>query len=183
MKKQLHCWPPALGTILVLAAGCGPRLGAAADAGALLVTSTDAGPAVALEFRIEVQRPDGGRVSAVLDPAVVAVLPVTWALDVTANLPLQNYRIRIFDEIDRALASDDSPDEASAGLRYHVGLLAPLRAGHRYVVLVDAQKGSAFEDGRGASQTERRFEFRTEGEREKDVPVKGTQVKHRHRGT
>ncbi len=183
MKKQLRRWRPALGAILILTAGCSPRLRAAADAGAFLVASADAGQASALEFRIEAQRPDGGRVSAVLDPALVAVLPVTSTLDVTANLPLQNYRIRIFDEIDRALPSDDSPEEASGGLRYHVGLLAPLRAGHRYVVLVDAQKGSVFEVGSGGSQSESRFEFRTEGDREKDAPVKGTQVKHRHRGT
>ena len=147
------------------------------------MNSTDAGLRLALEVRIEVERPDGGRVSALLDPAVVAVLPVTRALDVTANLPLQNYRIRIFDEVDRALASDDIPEEASGGLRYHVGLLAPLRAGHRYIVLVDAQNGVVFEDSNGAIQTERRFEFRTEGDREKDAPAKGSQAKRHHRGT
>jgi len=101
-------------------------------------------------------------------------------LDFIANLPLRNYRLRIFDEVDRALASDDVPDESPSGLRYHVRLLAPLRAGHHYTVALDSQTGTTLDDGTGSALTEQRFEFHTEGERAKDPPVKrGPSKRHR----
>jgi hypothetical protein len=140
----------------------------------------DAGQPLALELQIEVQYPDGGGARARLDPSTVALLPVTQALDITANLALHNYRLRILDELDRALTSDDVPEETRGGLRYHIALLAPLRSGHRYTVLLDAQSGATLDNGRGLALNEQRFEFRTEGEREKDAPVRAP-AKRRHR--
>ncbi len=115
-----------------------------------------------------------------LDPTTPPVLPVTQSLDITGNFALHNYRLRILDELDRALASDDLAEETQVGLRYHIALLAPLRSGHRYTVLLDAQSGATLDDGNGAPLDEGRFEFRTEGEREKDAPTKGP-AKHHHR--
>jgi hypothetical protein len=153
------------------------------DAGPTPAAAQDgAGPPLALELQIEVRFPDGGSAHAPLDSSTAALLPVTQSLDVTANLPLHNYRLRILDELDRALASDDIPEETRGGLRYHIALLAPLRSGHRYTVLLDAQSGSTLDYGNGVAPNEQRFEFRTEGEREKDAPAKGP-AKHRHRRT
>lgn len=140
----------------------------------------DAGAPRTLLLQIEAKLPDGGVIRESLDSSNGAVLPVTQTLDVTANLPLHNYRLRILDELDRALASDDVPDETGTGLRYHIGLLTPLRPGHRYTVLLDAQSGATLDDGSGVVLNEQRLEFRTEGERERDAPAKRPS-KRRHR--
>ena len=141
----------------------------------------DAGSTIALELQVEARLPDGGVARASLDSSTVALLPVTQSLDVTASLPLHNYRLRILDELDRALASDDSPEETRGGLRYHIALLAPLRSGHRYTVLLDAQSGATLDNGNGVALNEQRFEVRTEGEREKDAPVKSPAKRHHRR--
>jgi hypothetical protein len=182
MKKRLPWTRIGLYLVWIVASGCRSR-SEIVDAGALRQpVRVDGGGALVLQFRIEVQLSDGGVLREPLEPLGGPLLPVTQALDVTANLPLHNYRLRVLDELDRGLASDDIPEETPAGLRYHVVLLAPLRSGHRYTVLLDAQSGATVDDGRGGALNEQRFEFRTEGERERDLPAKKSQSKrHRHR--
>jgi hypothetical protein len=146
----------------------------------MVQATTDASPAVVLQLHIEVRCPDGGLLETILDPSATALFPVTKSIEVTANLPLHNYRVRVLDELDRALPSDDVSDEAQGQLRYHISLLAPLRSGHRYTVLLDAQSVATLDNGSGAALNEQRFEFRTEGEREKEPPSKHA-VKRHHR--
>ena len=180
MKKCHRGTQIILSVALAVVCGCRPRSEpGTADAGA--PAPVDDGPPVVIELRIEVKLSDGGVVRELLEPAAVILLPVTQALDVTANLPLHNYRLRILDELDRALASDDTPEVMSPGLHYHVALLSPLRSGHRYTVLLDAQSGASLDDGSGAPVAEKRFEFHTEGEREKEAPGKRSASKRHHR--
>jgi hypothetical protein len=179
MKRPQPSWLTFLALLLVVP-GCRSRP-SPVDAGPTTASvPADAGSRVVLELRVEVQLPDGGVAQTLLDASTAAVLPVTRAMDVVVNLPLHNYRLRVLDELDRALASDDVPEEFQGKLRYHIALLAPLRSGHRYTVLLDAQSGATFDDGSGAALNEQRFEFRTEGEREKETPSKHP-VKRRHR--
>jgi hypothetical protein len=180
-KRLLRTWLTVFSLMLLLPA-CRAHPGLA-DAGATSASGPlDAGSRVVLELHIEVHLPDGGVVQALLDTSAAAVLPVTRAMDVAVNLPLHNYRLRVLDEVDRALASDDVPEETHGKLRYHIAFMAPLRSGHRYTVLLDAQSGATFDDGSGAALNEQRFEFRTEGEREKDTPSKHSVKRRHHRG-
>jgi hypothetical protein len=181
MKKRLPWTRIGLYLVWLVASGCHPG-SVALDAGTVPQPARiDAGASLVLQLRIEVKLADGGVLREALEPTGGLLLPVTQALEVTSNLPLHNYRFRILDELDRALASDDIPDETRTGLRYHVALLSPLRSGHRYTVLLDAQSGATLDDGRGMTLNEQRFEFRTEGEREKDVPATKSQSKRHHR--
>jgi hypothetical protein len=181
MKKRFGWTPVALVAALTAVPGCKTR-SAPNDAGPVAQAIVlDAGRPLALQLHIEVRTADGGVLSERLEGLTPPLVPVTQALEVRANLPLHNYRLRILDEIDRALASDDVPEETPDGLRYRVALLSPLRAGHRYTVLLDAQSGATLDDGSGTAINEQRFEFRTEGEREKDAPVKHAPSKRRHR--
>jgi hypothetical protein len=180
MKKNLGCAALGIATVLALSAACRPGVksrdaGSAADAGA-----ADAGTTLPLQLTIEVPLSDGGTIRQPLEPAAAPFLPVTRTLSIAANLPLHNYRLRILDELDRALASDDVPEETAGRLRYRVSLLAPLRLGHRYTVLLDAQSGATLDDGSGRALAEQRFEFRTEGERERETPPKRSTSKRRH---
>ena len=168
------------GLLLTLSA-CRSRSGGD-DAGRAQSTLDAGRPSPVLAIRIEARLADGGVVRLPLDSSNAAVLPVTQSLDVIANLPPHNFRLRILDEVDRALASDDVPEQSTDGLRYHIALLAPLRSGHRYSVLLDAQSGATFDDGSGQALNEQRLEFRTEGEREKDAPVKRASKRRHRRG-
>jgi hypothetical protein len=180
MKKR-SLWTKFVLVSALTAPGCKPR-SSESDAGlAAQSIRIDAGRPIALQLYIEVKAADGGTLRERLDAVALPVVPVTQALELTANLRLHNYRLRIFDEVDRALASDDVPEETPAGLRYHVGLLAPLRAGHKYTVQLDAQSGATLDDGDGVELDERRFDFRTDGEREKETPTKHTTAKRRRR--
>jgi len=173
MKKHRASLASWLACALAVVGACRPRP-SAVDAGAPVDAGAAAPAPVALEVGLEVPLPDGGLVRRQLDSSAAVVVPVTRILELTANLPLRNYRLRLLDELDRALASDDVPEETPSALRYHVTLLAPLRPGHRYTVLLDPQSGATLDDGRGRPLAEQRFEFRTEGEREKEAPAKRT---------
>jgi hypothetical protein len=181
MKKACGWTVLGLASVLALSGACRPRV-IGRDAGVQWDAGTaDAGTVVPLQLTIEVPLTDGGTIRQPLDLAAAPFVPVTRALLIAANLPLRNYRLRILDELDRTLASDDVPEDTLAGLRYQVVLLAPLRLGHRYTVLLDAQSGVTLDDGNGRALPEQRFEFRTEGERERDTPPKRINAKHRHR--
>jgi hypothetical protein len=103
-------------------------------------------------------------------PAIEA----TSQLELSTNIGLQNYRIRLFDEVERAMTSDDQMEEPGDRMRYRIQLPAPLRSGHRYALVVDAQTGSAIADSTGRLYPDQRLEFSIAGEREPDTPLKKT---------
>lgn len=140
----------------------------------------DAGPVVPLALDLVVGLPDGGTERYALLGLESPVVSPTRQLLVESNRPLHNARIRVLDESDRALESDDLPEESPTTLRYHIGLLKPLEPGHRYAVLVDAQSGATFHDGSGKEVPEQRLEFRTSGERGRPKPAPPHR-KRRHR--
>ena len=156
--------------VLGATAGCtrpGPVV--APDAGAT-VAVVDAGPVVPLTLDLLVDLPDGGSERHALLGLETPVVSPARQLLVESNRPLHNVRIRVMDESDRALESNDVPEEVAGSLRYHIELLRPLDPGHRYAVLVDAQSGATFDDGSGKEIPEQRLEFRTGGERERPKP-------------
>ncbi|HZX43994.1 MAG TPA: hypothetical protein VFE93_19300 [Myxococcaceae bacterium] len=145
-----------------------------------VAAAPDAGPIVPLALDLLVALPDGGTERhALLGLETPLVFPSRQLL-VESNRPLHNARIRVLDEQDRALASDDVPEQTPTALRYHIDLLQPLDPGHRYAVLVDAQSGATFDDGSGKEVPEQRLEFRTSGERERARPPPPHR-KRRHR--
>ena len=152
--------------VLGAASGCARPVAVAPDAGATAVVP-DAGPVVPLALDLLLDLPDGGTERHALLGLETPVVSPARQLLVESNRPLHNVRIRVLDESDRALESDDVPEESATGLRYHIGLLRPLEPGHRYAVLVDAQSGATFDDGSGKEVPEQRLEFRTGGERER----------------
>jgi len=162
----MRTWKVGLWAVALVAAGCPRPQPPAVDAGAA-VTVFDAGPVVPLAIDLEITLPDGGTERHALLGLETPLVSPARQLVVESNRPLHNVRIRILDETDRALESNDVPEESPTALRYHVDLLRPLDSGHRYAVLVDAQSGATFDDGSGKEVPEQRLEFRTSGEREK----------------
>ena len=152
--------------VLGVTAGCTRPLPTVADAGAPLAV-VDAGPVIPLALDLLVGLPDGGTERHALLGLETPVVPPSRQLLVESNRPLHNVRIRVMDESDRALESDDVPEESPTSLRYHIDLLRALEPGHRYAVLVDAQSGATFDDGSGKESPEQRLEFRTSGDRER----------------
>jgi len=134
-----------------------------------------------LTLDLEVALPDGGlERHALLGLETPQVTP-GQSLTVESNRRLHNARIRVMDEADRALSSDDVLEELHAGLRYHIALLAPLEAGHTYAVRIDPQSGATLDDGTGRELPEQRLEFRTTGERQRPKPPPSTTHRRRRR--
>ena len=166
--------------VAALVVGCQRPPAAPIDAGAPVAAVIDAGPRVPLALDLLVDLPDGGTERHALLGLETPVVSPARQLLLESNRPLHNVRIRVLDESDRALESDDVPEESATGLRYHIGLLHPLEPGHRYAVLVDAQSGATFDDGFGKEVPEQRLEFRTGGEREKPKPAPPKRKRRHH---
>lgn len=149
------------------------------DAGAS--GAPDAGVAPpALELEVRYLTSDAGM--ALIDflsgGARPAIEP-TSHLELSTNVGLQNYRVRLFDEVDRAMTSDDQMEEPGDQVRYRIQLPTPLKAGHRYALVVDAQTGSAIADSAGRLYPDQRLEFSIAGAREPDAPPKRPPAKKR----
>lgn len=155
--------------VALVTAGCPRTPPAPPDAGPVAAVA-DAGPTVPLALDLVVSLADGGTERHALLGLETPVVSPSRQLLVESNRPLHNVRIRVLDESDRALESDDVPEEGPTALRYRIELLGPLQPGHRYAVLVDAQSGATFDDGSGKEVPEQRLEFRTSGERERPKP-------------
>lgn len=141
----------------------------AADAGA--TAGADAAPPP-LKLEVRYQAPDAGLALIEFAPggARPSIEP-TSQLELSTNIGLQNYRVRLFDEIERAMTSDDQMEEPGDAMRYRIQLPAPLRSGHRYALVVDAQTGSAIADSAGRLYPDQRLEFTIAGAREPDPPA------------
>lgn len=150
-----------------------PPLPDAAVAATQILDSGSAPPD--LEVSVTVSLPDGGTLPLdftqprpALDPAAKLLL--------STNLPLSNYRIRVFDEADRAMPSDDRAEERPHSLRYEIALSEPLRSGNRYAIVLDAQTGSSMTDASGRTHRDLRLELQVNGEKGKP-PLKAKPAK------
>lgn len=167
---------PALLLALALAACPGSKpapthedAGEPPGAGDGSTTAEAAPPPLKLEVRY--LAPDAGL--AVIDFSAAGARPAiepTSQLEVSTNIGLQNYRIRLFDEIDRAMVSDDQMEEPGDRVLYRIRLPTPLKPGHKYALVLDAQTGSAIADSAGRLYPDQRLELQVAGAREPDPP-------------
>ncbi|WIG97323.1 hypothetical protein [Myxococcus sp. SDU36] len=132
-----------------------PAEAAANDAGA----ADDAGIAIA------------GLTEVAPAPDDVSIIEPTSLLELRTTRPLKNYRVRLFDEADRAMVSDDDVEESEAGLVYRIQLPQPLKSGFKYTLVVEAQTGTAFTDGLGRDVDEFRQALQIAGDKEKPAPA------------
>ena len=123
-------------------------------------------------------------------PGERSLIEPTQTLEVRPNLTLLNSRIRVFDEVDHAMISDDEvlepppaldggPGTGLAGYRIHFP--TPLKTGHRYSLVIDAQTGTTFSDSIGRSHPDWRLEFQIAGEKEKPAPVQKSKPRSKRR--
>jgi hypothetical protein len=165
----------------ILLTGCPDKQAATSTDGSIAEAPQDAGPAVPppAAFTIRYQLNDGG-----MEPLPLAVeerptIEVTSVIELRSSIGLRNYRIRLFDEIERAMISDDSAEETPNGVIYRISLPTPLKSGHKYTLVLDAQTGTAFTDTLGREVDELRFQFQVAGEKEKDAPPPSPKTKKR----
>lgn len=157
-----------------------------ADTGApALAVELDAGVAAANErlvVTVRHQLPDGGMELVEFDGGAPPEIEPTRLLELTTNFSIHNYRIRIFDELDRALVSDDLATDRD-NLRYQIRLRQPLEPGHRYTMLLDAQTGESILGPQGRPEAEQRLEFQVAGPREKAALPPKVKKRKRRRHT
>jgi len=157
--------------LAVFAACPSPKPKPEVDAG----TPADAGPPPPPPLKLEVRYQAADAGMSLIDFAPDGARPLiepTSQLELSTNIGLQNYRVRLFDEVDRAMASDDQMEEPGDRVRYRIQLAAPLKTGHKYALVVDAQTGSAIADSSGRLYPDQRLEFAISGPRESDAPPK-----------
>jgi hypothetical protein len=130
-------------------------------------------------FTLRYQHPDGGLEQIPLAVDERPTIEPTSVIELRSSLGLRNYRVRLFDEVDRAMISDDSAEESPDGVLYRITLPNPLKTGHRYTLVVDAQTGAAFTDTLGRELEDLRLEFQIAGEKEKPAPPPKNEKKKR----
>lgn len=157
---------------LVVVSGCSSKPPPETkDAGAAQLGPVDAGAPVPEAFRVDVQfATDAGLQTVEFLPGDKPIVPQADRVEVLLNQRISNYRVRLFDEADKAVPSDDTPDEGANAIRYVIGLQAPLKTGYRYALVLDAQTGAAMLDPAGKPMSDVRLEFKVAGEKEKPAP-------------
>ena len=161
--------------------GCPDKPAATSDdAGTTQAPQVPATPPPA-RFSLTYQAPDAGLAEISLAPDEKPLIEPTSALELRSSMGLRNYRVRLFDEAERAMVSDDDVEESDAGLVYRINLPQPLKTGFEYTLVVDAQTGSAFTDTLGRDVEELRTTFQIAGEKEKPAPPPSPAKKKKRR--
>ncbi|MDY7231143.1 hypothetical protein [Hyalangium rubrum] len=122
-------------------------------------------------FTVRYQLTDAGTDLIPLTAEERPTIEPTSSLELHSSIGLRNYRIRLFDEAERAMISDDSAEETPEAVIYRIALPNPLKSGHKYTLVVDPQTGTSFTDTLGREVQELRLEFQVAGEKEKDKPA------------
>jgi len=137
------------------------------DGGLTEAPPADAGTQPLVTFDIQYQAPDAGMSPLTLAPGETPLIEPTSSIELRAKPGLRNYRVRLFDEAERAMVTDDVADDSPEQLVYRINLPTPLKAGHEYTLVVDAQTGSSMTDAQGRDVEDLRAEFKIAGEKEK----------------
>lgn len=133
------------------------------DAGPAVVELVDAGPPqpADLELVITGTLVDGGL------EVIEHELDAVQRLNVWIPVALADYRLRVFDETDRVVPSDDLARDVDGGIDYQVTFVEPLKSGRNYRLTVEAQLGTQLE---GYKDAEVVMKVRGEIERESKKP-------------
>ncbi len=164
--RRAHLWLFLGGVTAALGAGC-PRQPATPTADAGAVSAEPPAPVIPEDLRltVTVESPELGTILVAFDEEERPEVPPAQEVRVRTNLPLSNYRIRLMDEKDRAVVSDDTVEPAPDGLLYRISLSEPLMTGYRYALVIDAQTGPEVTDAHGRAHPDVRLEFQVAGEK------------------
>ena len=103
--------------------------------------------------------------------AETADVPVPTALTVATPIALVDFKVRLLDELDRLVGTDDTA-HVGAGVRYRIVPREPLVTGTRYRVVVEGQLRPHPTDVAGATFRDAAVTFRTAGEKPPPPPKK-----------
>ncbi|QRN92833.1 hypothetical protein JRI60_26860 [Archangium violaceum] len=169
----------------LVVAGCPKPSAPTDDAGVTAPGSepdvgVDAGPGPA-SFTLQSMLSDAGleTIPLVGEEEGRPLIDPTSTLELRSTQVLRNYRVRLFDEVDRAMVSDDTAEESPAGLLYRISLPTPLKTGHKYTLVIDAQTGTSMTDAQGREVADLRIPFQVSGEKEKPQPPAKKQKQRR----
>jgi hypothetical protein len=172
-----------LGVALLLA-GCAERSRPPVDAGpAATGAAADAGelePLPVVTFTLLALLPDAGVQPVPSGAGLRPVIEPVAQLELRSDQGLRNYRVRLLDEAERSVVSDDTAEETDAGVAYRLSLAEPLRSGHAYTLVVDAESDAPLTDALGRTVPEQRLEFQVSGEKSKPAPPRRQRGKRRN---
>jgi len=161
--------------------GCPDKPSETQDAGVAAVPEEQPKAPPPTTFTLSYQAPDAGLAQISLASGEKPLIEQTSSLELRTDRGLRNYRVRLFDEAERAMVSDDSAEESDSGLVYRIQLPQPLKTGFSYTLVVDAQTGTSFTDSLGRDVEELRTTFQVAGEKEKPAPPPAPAKKKKRR--
>jgi hypothetical protein len=171
LSRSLHNAHYQTLALVLLLTGCPARTTSDAGSPQADASVADAGEAAAPPTEIVINLvadfPDGGSATVDFGQTVRPIIDPPKALHLTTNIPLRDYRIRVFDSADKVVPSDDSPTDYGNHLEYGIVFVEPLDPGSKYSLLIDAQSGAGVTDPSGRSHPDLRREFATSGEKPK----------------
>jgi hypothetical protein len=167
---------------MLVLAGCPKKdQPASPDGGLTEAPAADAGVPPLVTFDLQYQVPDAGMAPLALVPGEMPLIEPTSSIELRSKPGLRNYRVRLFDEAERAMVTDDVADDSPEQLVYRINLPTPLKSGHEYTLVVDAQTGTSMTDAQGRDVEDLRAEFKVAGEKEKPPPPVQQNGKKRRR--
>jgi hypothetical protein len=113
---------------------------------------------------------DGGSTLLQEEPGSFVVVEPASELWFQTDTTLRDFRVRIFDEANRALVSDDETEPVDGGTAYRIRFASPLKSGHKYTLVVDGQTTPDVVDVTGKPHPEYRFPVQVSGEKVKEAP-------------
>src|SRR5688572_7246076 len=108
-------------SLVIVLCGCPDKpTPEAADSGAQIAAVVDAGPPplVPLEVRVQFDVPDAGIAEVELAAGRRVTAPSATNIQIETNQPVLNYRVRLFDEVDKVVPSNDSATTDPERLHY-----------------------------------------------------------------
>ncbi len=128
---------------------------------------------------IALSAPEPATPIALTPPDHAALVPVPTAIVVSSTGALSIVRVRLFDEADKLVPSEDEA-RAGVGFRYELRPVVPLLPGSRYELRVDGDSGHGPAAPSGLRYRSATVTFSTEGEKPAPPPPpKKRRVGHR----
>jgi hypothetical protein len=127
-------------------------------------TAADAGDAGPPRFSFALSARSDAGVETITVVNEAAELDSASSLKLEIPVKLKDFRVRLFDDHEQVVPSDDVADVDDAGVRYQADLLQPLRSGRAYTLMIDAEVGPELRDDLGRAWDDVRLSLKVRGE-------------------
>ena len=170
------------GALLISVACSRQRASTTPDAGGPPADASTGPISPAFHLSLRTLDDDGGfSPELAFEPDIRPLVDPVSQLELSTNAPMHDYRIRLFDEAERVVESNDQLTELETGVSYRLSVLEPLKAGRNYALVIDAERGDSIKWADGGNAPDQRLEFQVSGAKAPLAPTLQPAKRRRHR--